>query len=71
MDRGHLKESFSAGLLKVGDLDHNREYLHQIDQSDNQDDPRHLQHIGCTCHKSSKCQRSGISHKYLCRIDVK
>ena len=40
MDRGHLKESFSAGLLKVGDLDHNREYLHQIDQSDDQDDPR-------------------------------
>ena len=56
MDRRHTENPLSAGLFKVGHLDDNREYLDQIDQSDNHDKQRHLHHIGCRDHKSAERQ---------------
>ena len=71
MDRRHFKETLSTCLFKISHLDDNRKDLDQIDQTNNQDDPGHAEHIGRACHKTAQSQRSGISHKYLCRMHIK
>ena len=37
VDRRHLEDSFSVCCLEIGYLEHNRQYLHKVDQSDHMD----------------------------------
>ena len=63
MNRGHLKNSLTARLLKIGDLNNDREHLHQIDQTDYRNIQRHLHHKGTGCHKTAQSQRTGAEER--------
>ena len=63
VDRRHLEDSFSVCCLEIGYLEHNRQYLHKVDQSDQDDKQRHLHGISHTSHKAPQCQRTGVSHE--------
>ena len=71
VNRRHFKETLTVSCLKICNLDHNRKHFHYINQPYDQKEKRHLHHIGCACHKSSKSKRTCVTHKYLCRIYVK
>ena len=70
MDGSHFENTLAMCSLEVCYLDHNGQYLNQVDQSYDQDKQGHLQHIGHASHKAAKCQGTSISHKYACRIYV-
>ena len=71
VNRRHLEETFSSGLLEISDLNDNGKNLDEVNQTHHQNDPGHTEHIGRTCHETAQCQRTGVTHKYLGRMHIK
>ena len=71
MNRRHLKNTPAARQFKINNLQHNRQYLRQINKSHNHNKKRHLHHVSRSRHKTAQRKRPGITHKHTGRMNIK
>ena len=70
VDRAHFEQSFAVGELEVADLEHDREHLAEINDSERKKQDRHSERERESAYHSAEEKRARVAHKHLCRVEI-
>ena len=70
MDGRHLEQALAVRCLEVSDLQDDRKGLDDVDETDEQQDERHIARESHACDRAAEKQRTGVAHKHLRRVEV-